>query len=58
MSKAGNVFRAGVRRLAGMRKKSDGIALGDEKLKKEGEREQESARQAWNRSRPPGRPKR
>jgi uncharacterized protein YjbJ (UPF0337 family) len=58
MSKSRDAFQAAFRRLAGMKKRTDGIALGDERLKREGEREQESARERCGRSRPFGRPKR
>ncbi|MEU2795704.1 MULTISPECIES: hypothetical protein [unclassified Streptomyces] len=44
MGKSTGIARAKARRLRGMIKESDGIALGNERLKAEGRREQSEAR--------------
>jgi uncharacterized protein YjbJ (UPF0337 family) len=43
--------RAKARRLKGMKKESDGIALGDERMKAEGRQEQDAARRQEERAR-------
>ncbi|MEW1612622.1 MULTISPECIES: hypothetical protein [unclassified Streptomyces] len=44
MGKSTDMARAKARRLKGLKKESDGIALGDERMKAEGRQEQEAAR--------------
>lgn len=44
MGKSTDLARAKAHRLKGMKKESDGIALGDERMKAEGRQEQEAAR--------------
>ncbi|ALC25891.1 hypothetical protein ABT013_13950 [Streptomyces bacillaris] len=51
MGKSGEIARAKARRLKGMKKESDGIALGDERMKAEGRREQDAARREEERAR-------
>ncbi|MXG27001.1 hypothetical protein [Streptomyces sp. YIM 132580] len=46
-----DMARAKVRRPKGMKKESDGIALGDERLKSEGRQEQDAARREEERAR-------
>ncbi|RPK54746.1 CsbD-like protein [Streptomyces sp. ADI96-02] len=53
MGKSTDLARAKARRLKGMIKESDGIALGDERLKAEGRREQAAARRQEERAREP-----
>ncbi|WP_299538284.1 hypothetical protein [uncultured Streptomyces sp.] len=62
MSRTRNIVQAKARRLKGMIKESDGIALGDERLRTEGRREKEAALAQERRAREgaprPGRPRR
>ncbi|MFJ8848082.1 hypothetical protein ACIRFF_34875 [Streptomyces cyaneofuscatus] len=51
MGKSTDLARAKAHRLKGMKKESDGIALGDERMKAEGRQEQEAARQEEERAR-------
>ncbi|MEW2071060.1 hypothetical protein [Streptomyces sp. NPDC007346] len=51
MGKSTDMARAKARRLKGMKKESDGIALGDERMKAEGRREQDEARRQEDRAR-------
>ncbi|MFF6909464.1 hypothetical protein ACFY9Q_26430 [Streptomyces sp. NPDC012389] len=51
MGKSTDMARAKARRLKGMKKESDGIALGDERLKAEGRQEQDAARREEERAR-------
>ncbi|MFD5685455.1 MULTISPECIES: hypothetical protein [Streptomyces] len=51
MGKSGEIARAKARRLKGMKKESDGIALGDERMKAEGRREKDAARREEERAR-------
>ncbi|MET8346617.1 hypothetical protein [Streptomyces microflavus] len=51
MGKGTDMARAKARRLKGMKKESDGIALGDERLKAEGRQEQDAARRQEERAR-------
>ncbi|MEU2825626.1 MULTISPECIES: hypothetical protein [unclassified Streptomyces] len=51
MGRSGEIARAKARRLKGMKKESDGIALGDERMKAEGRREQDAARREEERAR-------
>ncbi|MFB8127499.1 hypothetical protein ACFVG1_09630 [Streptomyces bacillaris] len=51
MGRSGEIARAKARRLKGMKKESDGIALGDERMKVEGRREQDAARREEERAR-------
>ncbi|MEU0160551.1 hypothetical protein ABZ154_17370 [Streptomyces sp. NPDC006261] len=51
MGKRTGMARAKAHRLKGMKKESDGIALGDERMKAEGRQEQEAARQEEERVR-------
>ncbi|MFD8730370.1 hypothetical protein [Streptomyces sp. NPDC059611] len=46
-----DMARAKARRPKGMKKESDGIALGDERLKSEGRQEQDAARREEERAR-------
>lgn len=51
MGKGTDMARAKARRLKGMKKESDGIALGDERMKGEGRQEQDAARRQEERAR-------
>ncbi|MEV0887257.1 hypothetical protein ACIF6I_03100 [Streptomyces microflavus] len=51
MGKGTDMARAKARRLKGMKKESDGIALGDERMKAEGRQEQDTARRQEERAR-------
>ncbi|WP_411083439.1 hypothetical protein [Streptomyces sp. cmx-18-6] len=51
MGKSTDMARAKARRLSGMKKESDGIALGDERMKAEGRQEQAEARRQEERAR-------
>ncbi|MFE3475958.1 hypothetical protein ACFXOI_30805 [Streptomyces bacillaris] len=51
MGRSGEIARAKARRLKGMKKESDGIALGDERMKAEGRHEQDAARREEERAR-------
>ncbi|WP_430477405.1 hypothetical protein ACQZM9_01120 [Streptomyces sp. P11-1] len=51
MGRSGEIARAKARRLKGMKKESDGIALGDERMKAEGRREKDAARREEERAR-------
>ncbi|MFD8062037.1 hypothetical protein ACFXA0_05195 [Streptomyces cyaneofuscatus] len=51
MGKSTDMARAKARRLKGMKKESDGIALGDERMKAEGRQEQDAARREEERAR-------
>ncbi|MFB7434505.1 hypothetical protein ACFCZ5_24495 [Streptomyces microflavus] len=51
MGKGTDMARAKARRLKGMKKESDGIALGDERMKAEGRQEQDAARRQEERAR-------
>ncbi|MFJ9637613.1 hypothetical protein [Streptomyces sp. NPDC101178] len=51
MGKSTDLVRAKAHRLKGMKKESDGIALGDERMKAEGRQEQEAARREEERAR-------
>ncbi|MFD5977165.1 hypothetical protein [Streptomyces bacillaris] len=51
MGRSGEIARAKARRLKGMKKESDGIALGDERMKAKGRREQDAARREEERAR-------
>ncbi|MFF9688418.1 hypothetical protein [Streptomyces sp. NPDC014623] len=51
MTRMAEIISAKVRRLAGMKKRSDGIALDDARRKREGYRQQSDARRAESRIR-------
>jgi len=51
VGKSTDLARAKAHRLKGMKKESDGIALGDERLKAEGRQQQEAARREEERAR-------
>jgi len=53
VGKSTDMARAKARRLKGMKKESDGIALGDERMKAEGRHEQDAARRQEQRARAP-----